>query len=461
MKINEENGLNISVEILMNILDHSSDEIHVLDKNHRIVYVNKVCERHYGLKPNEVIGKNNKELVAGNYWTPSIIPLVLEKKKPVTIKQTTYLNMELITTAIPILNNDGEIELIVSTAHELSYKQLYTPAMEKAEIDNRFSPNNLITKSEKMKKLFSFCDKVARVNTNILIQGESGTGKSALAKHIHDISLRKKAPFLAINCAAIPEELLESELFGYVEGAFTGANRGGKKGLLEAANHGTFFLDEIGEISLKMQAKLLQVVQDKRFIPIGGRETKEVDIRFLAATNCNLYEMVEKKLFREDLYYRLQVIDIKLPPLRERIEDIIPLTHFFLDKFNKKYEREQIISNNAMEVLTQYSWPGNIRQLENVIERLVITSDSFIDVSDLPENIIQLINPINPTGTKSASTTLPSGSLDSAIEDITKNLIMSSYKKYRSSRKVADDLNISQTKASKLIRKYYNGIELS
>lgn len=448
MGINREDSFNISTEILMNILDHSSDEIYVLDKNHRIVYVNKVCERHYGLKPDDVIGRKNEEFVSNHYWSPSILPLVLKEKKPVTIKQTTFLNRELVTTAIPIFNNDNEIELIVSTAYESSYKEFYNPSKPNEKGDNQYL-ENLITNNAKMKKLFSFCEKVAKVNTTILIQGESGTGKSVLAKHIHNISLRKKEPFLAINCAAIPEELLESELFGYVEGSFTGANRGGKKGLLEAANHGTFFLDEIGEISLRMQAKLLQVIQERKFLPIGGREMKEVDIRFLAATNCNLYEMVEKKLFREDLYYRLYVIDMKLPSLRERVEDIIPLTHFFLNKFNTKYQTNQMISNEALDALTQYNWPGNIRQLENVIERLVVTCDSVIEISDLPENILQTAKPINAVPLQG-----PENSLDSAIENLERNLITGSYIKYRSSRKVANDLNISQTRASKLIRKY-------
>jgi len=442
------NKTEISAEVLLKILDHSSDEIFVLDKDGRIIYVNKVCERHYGLKPSEVIGKLNVELCEAGYWTPSSIPIVLKEKKPITIKQTTHIGGELITTAIPIFNTDNEIELIVTTSHEQNFKTLYKPTQENPSDskETRSPVENIITNNEKMKNLIKFCERVAQVDTTILIQGESGTGKSVLASYIHQMSQRKNQPFLALNCAAIPEELLESELFGYAEGAFTGANRGGKKGLLESANQGTIFLDEIGEISPKIQAKLLQVIQERKFLPVGGREVKTVDIRIIAATNQNLFEMVEKKQFREDLYYRLHVIDLKLPPLRERKEDIIPLTYYFLNKFNQKYQTSQIISQEALELLEGYNWPGNVRQLENVMERLVVTSDGLIRLTDLPEMILQNAKP------KSARSY--SSSLDLAVEEFEKEIVMNSYKKHKSSRKVAADLNISQTRASKLIRKY-------
>lgn len=447
-EIPKHQTLEINTEILMNILDHSSDEIFVLDKDGRIVYVNRTCERHYGLKPSEVIGKLNSEFVAKGYWGPSVIPIVVKEKKPVTIKQTTYIGGELITTAIPILNSNHEIELIVTTAHEQNFKTLYMPAEESVEDVKDTQPliENIITNNEGMKTLIKFSRKVAKVDTTVLIQGESGTGKSVLASYIHKMSRRKHGPFLALNCAAIPDELLESELFGYSQGAFTGANRGGKKGLLEAANNGTVFLDEIGEISPKIQAKLLQVVQERQFLPVGGREVKTVDIRIIAATNQNLSQMVEKKQFREDLYYRLHVIDLKLPPLRERKEDIIPLAYYFLNKLNQKYQSSHIISQEALDTLEDYDWPGNVRQLENVMERLVITSDGVIQLPDLPEVILQNAK---PKGHRSYSS-----SLELALEEFEKEMVIHSYQKHKSTRKVASDLNISQTKASKLIRKY-------
>ncbi|WP_209123585.1 sigma-54-dependent Fis family transcriptional regulator [Alkalihalobacillus sp. BA299] len=439
--------IDISTETLMKILDHSSNEIFVLDKDANIIYVNKVSERHYGLKPAEVIGKSNYDFVSNHFWKPSIVPIVFKEKKPVTIKQTTYIGGELITTAIPILNANDEIEFIVTTAQEQSFKELLLNTNTEAnKTKNEDSLEHVITNNEKMKKLIKFCERIATTDSTILIQGESGTGKGVISNYIHKVSNRNTGPFLTINCAAIPEDLLEAELFGYSEGAFTGAKKSGQIGLFEAANHGTIFMDEIGEISLKLQAKLLQVIQDRQFFSVGSRELKKVDIRIIAATNQNLEEMVKNKQFREDLYYRLNVIDLKLPPLREREEDIIPLTYYFLNRFNKKYEINRIISQDVLDTLVSYSWPGNIRQLENLIERLVVTSDSIIQLTDLPESILQTTK---PRLYYSYDT-----SLDQAVEDVEKTLILNSYKKYKSSRKVAKDLSISQTKAAKLIRKY-------
>lgn len=434
----------ITGETLRRILDHSSDEIFVIDRNQQIIFVNSVCEKHYGLKPEEVVGKYNVELFEKGYWKPSIIPLVFKEKKPVSIKQTTYIGAELLTTAVPILNEDNEIELVVTTSQELqTFKNIKKERESNPIITNNSTP---ITNCTKMKDIIKVCEKIAKVDSTILIQGESGTGKGVLAQYIHDISNRESKTFLKINCAVLPGDLLESELFGYAEGSFTGASKHGKKGLLEIAHQGTLFLDEIGEMPLSLQAKLLQVIQEKQFIPIGGHVMKTVDVRIIAATNRDLVEMVRKGLFREDLFYRLNIIDIHLPPLRERMEDIIPLTYNFLYKFNKKYNMNKIISQQCLDIFSSYQWPGNIRQLENVMERLVVTSDSIIHPADLPEVITNNTHP-------QAQYTLPSN-LDDAIEHVKETLVVQSYKKYKSSRKVAKDLNISQTRAVKLINQY-------
>ncbi|MDQ0247315.1 transcriptional regulator with PAS, ATPase and Fis domain [Bacillus fengqiuensis] len=446
---NATGNIEMTLEALLKILDHSSDEIFVLDGEQRILYVNQACERHYGLKPTDVIGKYNVDLFEKGYWKPSIVPEVYKRKKPCYMKQQTYIGAELMTCAIPLLNDEGEIELVVITSTESqTYRMLKAKetndesktTQEDGEIDG------IVTNSGKINRILTFCKKVAPTDSTILIQGESGTGKGVLAHFIHRISKRKNGPFLTINCAAIPEELLESELFGYSKGAFTGANKTGKPGLIEAADGGTVFLDEIGEMPLALQAKLLQVIQDKQFIPIGGSEMKKVDIRIIAATNQDLIKMVNDKRFREDLFYRLNVIDIHLPPLRERKEDIIPLTYNFLNKFNKKYHENKVISEECLNILIHYSWPGNVRQLENLIERLVVISDSVIQVADLPDIITDNVGQVTQLA-------LPT-SLDKAIDETKRILIRKSYQTYKSSRKVAQDLDISQTKASKLIREY-------
>ncbi len=446
---NATGNIEMTLEALLKILDHSSDEIFVLDGEQRILYVNQACERHYGLKPTDVIGKYNVDLFEKGYWKPSIVPEVYKRKKPCYMKQQTYIGAELMTCAIPLLNDEGEIELVVITSTESqTYRMLKAKETndESKTTQEDGETDRIVTNSGKINRILTFCKKVAPTDSTILIQGESGTGKGVLAHFIHRISKRKSGPFLTINCAAIPEELLESELFGYSKGAFTGASKTGKPGLIEAADGGTVFLDEIGEMPLALQAKLLQVIQDKQFIPIGGSEMKKVDIRIIAATNQDLIKMVNDKRFREDLFYRLNVIDIHLPPLRERKEDIIPLTYNFLNKFNKKYHENKVISEECLNILIHYSWPGNVRQLENLIERLVVISDSVIQVADLPDIITDNVGQVTQLA-------LPT-SLDKAIDETKRILIRKSYQTYKSSRKVAQDLDISQTKASKLIREY-------
>jgi PAS domain S-box-containing protein len=439
----------MTVQTLLKILDHSSDEIFVLDGEKRILYVNQVCEKHYGLKPTDVIGKFNVELFEKGYWKPSIVPEVYRRKEPCYMRQVTNIGAELMTSAVPILNEKGEIDLVVITS-----TQVETIKMLKVNEENGESKSTqesaaealIVTNSGKIKSILEFCKKVAPTDSNILILGESGTGKTVLAQYIHKISKRNNGPFLAINCAAIPEELLESELFGYSKGAFTGASKLGKQGLIEAANGGTIFLDEIGEMPVSVQAKLLQVIQEKQFIPVGSNKIKKVDIRIIAATNKNLSDMVKDKAFREDLFYRLNVIDIHLPPLSERKEDIVPLIYNFLNKFNQKYNENKVISEECLNVLIHYSWPGNIRQLENLIERLVIISNSIIQLADLPEIINDSVGQVTPLA-------LPN-SLDKALDETKRTFVRRSFQTYKSSRKVAADLGISQTKASNLIRKY-------
>lgn len=440
----------LKMETLLQILDYLSDEIFVMDENKTIIFVNNACERHYGLKKADVIGRSSDELFNAGYWTPSIFPEVFEKKRPIFIKQTTILGAELLTSAIPVFNEANEIKLVVSTARELQdYHLLIAGNQTDDNANGHVLAEAMVTNNKKVKEVIRFADKVAKTESTILIQGQSGTGKGVLAKHIHNASHRNDKPFLTINCAAIPADLLESELFGYSAGSFTGANKEGKKGLIESANYGTLFLDEIGELTLPLQAKLLRVIQDKTFIPIGSGKEKKADIRIIAATNQNLIEMIERKQFREDLYYRLNVIDMKLPLLKERPEDIIPLTYKFLYKFNSIYKTNKMISEECLELFTRYSWPGNIRQLENMIERLVITCEDVIGIEDLPELIqVQVVQEEEWADEYTPTT------LKEAIELAKEEMVRKSFKKHHSSRKVANDLEISQTQASKLIREY-------
>ncbi|MEK4028998.1 MULTISPECIES: sigma 54-interacting transcriptional regulator [Bacillaceae] len=303
-----------------------------------------------------------------------------------------------------------------------------------------------VSQNKHMDKLMKTLERIALFDTTVIIYGESGTGKSLLAKYIHEKSSRAKEACIIINCAALPEHLLESELFGYADGAFTGANKAGKIGLIEAANHGTLFLDEIGELPLNIQAKLLQVLQDREFTPIGETASRKVDIRIIAATNQNLREMVRRKKFREDLYYRLNVVDVKVPALRERMDDIVPLTNHFLEKFNKKFNTERTISKDVYRFFNEYTWPGNVRELENLIEKLIVVSETCIDIDHIPDTLQEQAD--------HHATDSPFTSFDQSLEEFEKKIIIEAYNRFKNYRKVAEFLKISQSRAARLIRKY-------
>ncbi len=257
------------------------------------------------------------------------------------------------------------------------------------ELTKRFNFQNLIGKSPKMIKIFDLIKTVAPTKSNILIKGESGTGKELVARAIHELSLRKEGPFIPINCGALPESLLEAELFGYEKGAFTGAVAQ-HRGRIEMADRGTLFLDEVGDISLKTQTDLLRFIQEREFMRLGGRVSIKVDLRIISATNKNIEELIKQGKFREDLYYRLNVITIEIPPLRDRKEDLPLLIEHFLTKFSLETEKEiNRVSDDAMKLLLNYHWPGNVRQLENTIEHAVVISKGpQITISDLPEHLL-------------------------------------------------------------------------
>lgn len=298
-----------------------------------------------------------------------------------------------------------------------------------------------------MRSILETIRRISNFDSTVLITGESGTGKTMLARYIHSNSRRASAPFVTINCASIPENLIESELFGYVSGAFTGAGQKGKVGLVETANGGTLFLDEIGTLPLNLQSKFLQLVQEKSYLPVGGVKLKTADVRIISATNLALSKQVEDGVFREDLYYRLRVIEFHMPPLRERTDALDPLIDHFLTYYNQKYQIAKTISIRARETLKRHSWNGNIRELQYVIERIMVTSlDGCIQPEDIP--------PLQSTASEESERQGEEQSFDQSMEAFERKLLRRAYQKYGSSYKVAAALGISQTKASRLLRKY-------
>ena len=309
----------------------------------------------------------------------------------------------------------------------------------------------LIVSSQKMKELLETVIRLSQVDSTVLISGESGTGKELIAETIHNNSPRKDGPFIKINCGAISHHLLETELFGYEDGAFTGAKKGGKAGYFELASGGTLLLDEISELPFNLQANLLRVVQDKELIRVGGERTIPVDVRILAATNRDILDMVEKNEFRQDLYYRLNVVPIEVPPLRERKEEIPLLIANFIKLFNKKYQMNKICSNQVIDVLMEYDWPGNVRELENLVERLVVTvAGNTISVEHLPLHLKNHIpGPAHPQITVSGI--LP---LKEAVEVVEKQILEQAASRYRLTREIAQELKVDPSTVLRKAAKY-------
>lgn len=313
-----------------------------------------------------------------------------------------------------------ELKIVVTKALE-KQKLLSENIYLRRQLQGRFEFNNIIGSSPAMNLLFELMSRIVKTDSAVLVSGESGTGKELVAKALHFNSPRKERPFIAVNCSAIPETLLESELFGHVRGAFTGAIKD-KQGKFEAANHGTIFLDEIGTLPLHLQAKLLRVLQEHEVERVGSNKTVKLHVRVISATNADLENMVKRGEFREDLYYRLNVIPLHLPPLRERQQDIMRLTSFFLEKQSHLMGRAVCtISKQALEALEQYSWPGNVRELENLIERMIVLTDSdVITIDDVPAKIVGE----KPVG-ESLYVKMPSDGVDlvATISRVEQNLI--------------------------------------
>ncbi|HDR8125702.1 TPA: sigma 54-interacting transcriptional regulator [Bacillus cereus] len=436
---------------LKDVFEYAFDEIFVTDEQGIVVRVNSTCERHYQLAAEELVGKHVKELQKNGIFYPSATLEVIEKKRPIELVQTTKSGEYLHVRTRPVFDDEGNLRRVISYSRDLT--ELYQLRQKVEEMDNQlktykkelretYEHEGLIFKSLAMQKIVDTIKKVSVVDSTVLVLGETGVGKSRLVRHLHEVSHRKHESFYEINCAALPTNLIESELFGYSGGSFTGANREGKKGLLESAHKGTLFLDEIGEMPIEIQAKLLQVLQEKTFRPIGGRELKKVDVRIVAATNRDLSEMVKQGTFRKDLYYRLNVIPIAIPPLRERTEDILPLIYHYLQHFNKKYGRDVKLAPSTLQMFVGYPWEGNNREIENVIERIVITVDDIVTVEDLPLSM------------QEAAVEQSGQSLYKMLEEVERNIILKAYKTYGSSYKVAEFLQISQSAATRKIKKF-------
>lgn len=383
------NGNLFNNEMFIDFLDALYIGVHIVNKEGETLAYNTKCEEIEGIERQWIMGRKLKDLVETGVYNESVGLKVLEEKRQV--RKTQRVNKKHVySTGIPIYYKEDLAYVVVSVADMSSLSDLELQLRELEAVNKLIQreleisksllsmDNPLVFKSKEMEAIKLLALRVAKVDSTVLISGESGVGKGVLSQFIHDNSNRKDGAFVKIDCSGLPASLIESELFGYVGGAFTGASREGKKGLVELAENGSLFLDEIGELDLGLQVKLLQLIQEKKFKPVGGTDYISVDTRIISASNRDLKEMVKKGTFRGDLYYRLNVIPIRIPPLRERRVDIVPLIKHFLNKNNQKYGSQKKISSQAMKKLINYSWPGNIRELENEIERLVVISDTRV-----------------------------------------------------------------------------------
>lgn len=439
-------------EFLFQAVEQSYEGLLLADPSGRIFYANQAVETISGISNDEIVGKTSKEMEeAGIIISQSMKVL---KKDPLTISQKLCTGIDIFITSKPVLNDSGQIVCYVSNYRELStLNELHKEHHNLLNINyselqqlraQLLKTDDWIGNSYKTKALKEKVSKVAKTEAILLIAGESGVGKEVISKTIHKISDRKNGPYIQINCGAIPESLMEAELFGYEKGAFTGAVSA-KPGLLEVANGGTVLLDEIGEMPLNLQVKLLRVIQSKEITRVGGTKPKKLDVRFLAATNRDLKLLVEEGDFREDLYYRLNVIPISIPPLRERKEDIPPLSQHFLSKYNAKYSVSKRFSKEAQRVLCDYSWPGNVRQLENTMEQLVILSETEeIQLNDLPKEMVQ------DNKTEVEGEIIPLKQLREMTE---KKMIKLALNRYSSIREAARHLEVDHSTLVKKIKK--------
>ena len=445
------------------IIDSSSDGLFVCDAAANLISMNPASERIHKIPATEIVGRNMRELIASGFIDRSAALEASQKKTRISLLQNKD-GRKLISIASPVFDNQGELIRIVvserditeidSLQRELEEQEAIRDqfrdqmlAMQRAELEAQ----QIIARSPAMVRALQQSLKVARAGSSVLILGESGVGKGLIADLIHKNSKRAEQPLIKINCGAIPESLIEAELFGYEKGAFTGAQNSGKPGHFELADGGTLFLDEIAELPLSSQVKLLRFLEDGRITRLGGTDSKKLDVRVLAATHRDLEKMVEQRLFRLDLYYRLNVIPISVPAVRERHDCIIPLIRHYIDKFSKQVGGKKRLTRAALDALAGYAYPGNVRELMNLCERLVVMSDTdLIDLPDLPAQVHR-----SSASPDFSELDWPEGvNLQQALDQVEKSLLSKAKERCKSQMEVATALGVNQSTIARKLKKH-------
>jgi PAS domain S-box-containing protein len=451
----EYQELNKGFSEYQQVFQYLDEEIFITDNQGRVVRLNPAAERVCGVKEKDVIGWHVKDLEEKKIIDSNVTMKVLQQRKTINIIQNLKTGRSVIGTGIPVYNKEGDLIRVICTSKDVEQINILKEEVERKEREldllhqEIFYDNEFVYISEEMTDIKNVLVKVAPLDSLVLIQGESGVGKEVVARALHYLSQRRNRPFIKINCGGLPETLLESELFGYESGAFTGASRKGKVGKIELACKGTLFLDEIGELPLNLQVKLLDFLQDMTINHIGGTKEIKIDARIIAATNRNLEEMVKNGTFRKDLYYRLNIIPMFIPPLRCRKDDIPVLADYFLKKLNRKYHLTRRLSPEIIKVFMKYKWPGNVRELAHIIERvLAITDSDDISLSYIAD---MLDDTSHNNGKVICAELMP---LKLAKNQLEKQLVVWAYEVYGSTYKVAKVLKVNQSTVVRLLQKH-------
>lgn len=451
------------------VCENLYDAVHIADGEGRILFVNDAYTRTTGIRSDELLGRKVADVEAeGTYYKGSVTAEVLRRRARVdSVATILRLNKEVLVTGIPVLDAAGNVKLVVTNTRDFpELKNLERQLLALMEESRKSSEElsylrsqqagnkQLLYRSAAMAGVMGTIASISPTDVTVLITGESGTGKELVASEIYQNSGRSGMPFIKVNCAAIPADLLESELFGYEDGAFTGARKNGKPGMFELANSGTILLDEIGDLPLPLQAKLLRVLQQKEFMRIGGTTPIQLDIRILASTNKDLREEVRQGRFRKDLYYRLNVVPIELKPLRERREDIPILVEHFFQVFNRKHGKEVSLTPGGMDLMLDYTWPGNIREMENLIERMVVTC------SDGSINRGQVFSALDLGKTSLSPHSQDGSGLKQLVAAYEREIILQALEQKGSIRKAAEALGIDHSTLVKKCKRYALDVDL-
>ncbi|MBP1762694.1 MAG: putative sensor protein, partial [Firmicutes bacterium] len=466
------------------IIENSYDYIFVTDAQGNVKKINDAYTRITGYKAEEILGENIFNLVKKRYFDRAASIDVIETRKTITLTQTLKSGKTVLVTGNPIFSESGEFIGVVTNGRDITELNRLKSEVKKAEGLSRHYQNELlkfqldhsgdyIVASPKMAEISDLVQRIARVDSTVLINGESGVGKEIVAREIHRNSLRVDRPYVSVNCAAIPDNLLESELFGYEAGSFTGASKNGKMGIFQLADGGTLFLDEIGELPFYLQAKLLRVIQENEIMRVGGIAPIPIDVRFITATNRDLWKMVSDRQFREDLYYRLNVVQVRIPPLRERKEEIPVFVNYFIGMLNKKYALDRQFNPELIEGMMKYDWPGNIRELRNALEQAFVTTPGLFitDIKMGPQQEMHLstksagseekrVKELNEDqNLKENHEALDGISLKDALQKYESRIIKEAMAEHVTTRKAAAALGVSQATIWRKAKQYDIEIE--